>query len=297
MRVRESWVRTKEQLARNNIADASLEAEVLLRHATSKDRAEFFAALNEQLPHTCQQRVNQDVRRRLSGEPLAYILGHREFYGLDLCVSPAVLIPRQETELLVDKIIEFSRQRPEQHLLIADVGTGSGAIAVAVAHCLSNATVYATDSSREALLVADVNRHRHAVSERVHLCHGDLLAPIDSPVDVVVSNPPYLTTKEIDDCPQDIRREPSLALDGGADGLAIVKRLFRQAPSYIRPGGLLVVEIAPSQVESVLAMGRDAFPTARVSFSRDLLGLPRAVTVELALAGTVGPSRGAGAFP
>ena len=289
MKIRESWMRATEQLAHNGVPDASIEAEVLLRHAMDVERADFFAALHHRLDAPDQERVDMSVRRRASGEPLAYILGHREFYGLDIQVDSHVLVPRQETELLVDKVLELAedetfRAAPNRHgraLLIADVGTGSGAIAVAIAHHLPQAIVYATDSSRQALAVADINRRRHGVSNRVHLRQGDLLEALQAPVDVIVSNPPYIRTDELAGLPIEVRREPSGALDGGHDGLQIIHRLFLQAPRRIRAGGCLLVEIAPQQLEDVSRLGREAFPSAKVSFARDLLGLPRVVCVGL----------------
>ena len=296
MRIRESWARATGQLAQMGILDASIEAEVLLRHATSLERAGFFAALHDQLAPHHQEMVERSIQRRLGGEPLAYITGHREFYGLDFDVSPSVLIPRQETELLVDKVLEFFKQRlpidklgagrrcsqytPERHAVIADVGTGSGAIAVAIARHLARATIYAIDSDHEALLVADINRRRHAVWRRVHLLQGNLLEPLRQPVDLIVANLPYLRTDEIASLPPEVRREPPHALDGGSDGLDITKRLLHQAPSYIRPGGALLVEIAPQQLGVVWHTAMEAFHTAHVTFARDLLGLPRVVSID-----------------
>jgi release factor glutamine methyltransferase len=286
MKLRESWVRSMAQLEHAQIADAGIEAEVLIRHALAVERADFFAALNDQLAPPQEARVSRLVERRMAGEPLAYITGRREFYGLDFYVSPGVLIPRQETELLVDRVLEIyvdgslgAHDGPGHKLAIADVGTGSGAIAIAIAHHLPSATVYATDASREALLVADINRRRHAVERRVHLRQGDLLEALEAPVDAIVSNPPYLRTDELAGLPREVRREPSRALDGGADGLDIVRRLMREAPSHLRPGGRVVVEIAPQQLGPVLRLGRKAFPGASLSFARDMLGLPRMVTI------------------
>ena len=280
MNVRESWVRATERLALTGVADASLEAEVLHRHALEADRAQFFATLHEPLAPSHQRQVDRSVRRRAGGEPLAYIIGRREFYGLDLFVNADVLVPRQETELLVDRVLEVAASHPECKR-IADVGTGSGAIAVAVARHLPDATVYATDSSEEALRVADLNRRTHGVAERVDFLHGDLLQPLPTPVDIIVSNPPYLSTGELSGLAPEVRREPASALDGGADGLRTIRRLLRQAPHHIRPDGCILIEIAPQQLDAVTGIAGEAFPSAHVSFARDLLGLPRVVSVQL----------------
>ena len=282
MRIRESLARTGDRLCDAGVPVHRIEAEVLLRHVLGMERAEFFAELDERLAPQHERQVWQLVRRRLDGEPLAYIVGHREFYGLNFVVNSHVLIPRQETELLVDKVLElFSADVPGEHPAIADIGTGSGAIAIAIATHLPRATVYATDASAEALAVTDTNRRRHGVSERVYLCQGDLLEALPGPVDVIVSNPPYIGTREIARLSQEVRREPACALDGGADGLEVSSRLVRQAESYVRPGGHVFVEIAPEQLDAVSRLARHTFPTAAVSFARDLLGLPRAVIVEL----------------
>ena len=181
----------------------------------------------------------------------------------------------------MDAILEQYKARPDQEPVIVDVGTGSGAIAIAIARHLPTATIYATDRSHEALLVADVNRRGHAVSDRVHLIQGDLLESLREPVDVIVSNPPYLTTEELARAQPEIRSEPPQALDGGKDGLDITRRLLRQARSHLRPEGLMVVEIAPQQVGPAMQMGREAFPTAAVSFSLDLSRQPRLVSIIL----------------
>ena len=281
MKVREAWVGTKKQLAHSAVGDASIEAEALLRHTLNMNRAQFFAGLDDDLDVSHDVVIAALAERRIGGEPLAYILGSREFYGLDFYMDAGALIPRQETELLVEMVLEFSSERPQQDLVVADVGTGSGAIAVAIASHLDRATVYATDASHEALLVADINRRRHRVEDRVHLLHGDLADALPVSVDAIVSNLPYLRSDQMVSIPEELRREPSQALDGGADGLDTVRRLLRQAPNHMRPAGRLVIEIAPEQLNSVFAIGRDIFPTADLSSTRDLLGLDRAVVIQL----------------
>ena len=282
MTVRESWVRASDRLAAASVADAALEAEVLLRHAIGVDRAGFFAALGDQVPPVQQEGADRLVERRATGEPLAYIVGMREFYGLELSVSSAVLVPRQETEVLVDQVLEFYAKWPSgRGPVIADVGTGSGAIAVAIAVNMPDATVYATDSSLRALDVADANSRRHGVSDRVRLFYGDLLGALPGKVDAIVSNPPYLSTTEIGGLAPELKREPAAALDGGPDGLDVLGRLIRKAPDYLRSGGLIAVEIAPGQLDHVMETAMAAFPRANVAHVKDLLGLPRVVTASV----------------
>lgn len=219
------------------------------------------------------------MQRRVAGEPLAYITGHREFYGLDFVVSPAVLIPRQETELLVDAALDFARGNADDSISIADVGTGSGAIAVAVAHSLPQAHVHATDCSAAALQVAERNCRKHGVANRVSLLHGDLLDPLPLGVDLIVSNPPYIASRLLPELPREVRREPQLALDGGEHGLDVIGRLIKQAPAKLNAGGRLILEISPEQLEAVRELARTFLPDAVVEHRNDLLELARCVTV------------------
>ena len=282
MRVREAFVGARRRLAQAGIPDASIEAEALMRHVLGLDRAGFFMSLEQRLAAGQTEEVDGLVRRRLEGIPLAYILGHREFYGLELAVDRRVLVPRQETELLVDKVLEFvSARGPEDRIRIADVGTGSGAVGVSVAVHVPQATVYATDISGEALHVANSNRRRHGVEDRVHLVQSDLLEGLVGKFDVIVSNPPYIRSREISGLAAELEREPPRALDGGADGLAVTGRLLRQASTRLRPRGLVLVEIGEDQLEPALALAEQALPGAEVSYTRDLIGLPRVVSAAL----------------
>ncbi len=281
MTVRELWVETRKRLAGQGIADASLEAEVLVRRTTGVDRAQFFATLREPVSEEEADLLDLRVRRRLAGEPLAYIVGDREFYGLDIEVSPAVLIPRQETELLVSLAVEYTQGKEIDELVFADVGTGSGAVAAAIASELPAARVYATDISHEALEVAGANLRNHGVSDRVQVVECDLLEGITARIDVVVSNPPYLRTGEIAALSPEVRNEPRSALDGGASGLDVIARLFRQAYNLVRDGGRVMVEIAPEQLDAVRNLARQAMPAGSTTFERDLMGQPRVVIVDL----------------
>jgi release factor glutamine methyltransferase len=279
--LRESWAGTRDRLAEAGVTDASLEAEVLLRAALGLDRTDFMASLNRGLRKENVRTAERLLARRLAGEPLAYIVGTREFHGLDFEVNPSVLIPRQETEHLVDAVVEYSRRLGDPPLEIADIGTGSGAIAIAVARRLPRVVAHATDLSTAALDVANGNRRRHNVADRVRLYEGDLLETLPGPVDVIVSNPPYIRTADLGGLPPDVRREPTLALNGGPDGLYLTRRLIGDARHYLSPGGRLVVEIAPDQLDAVIGIGTDVFPGAAVRFERDLAGHPRLLVVDL----------------
>ena len=270
-------------LERNGISDSRLEAEVLLRHALKYERAQFYASLNEHISAEHIQHIQhiQDlVDRRIDREPLAYITGQREFYGLDFLVSPNVLIPRQETELLVDAALAFAREHPVGVIAIADIGTGSGAIAIAIGVNLPDSRVYATDCSADALEVANCNRRRHDIANRVSLHRGDLLAPIVQRVDLIVSNPPYIANHLLPGLPPEVLREPQLALDGGDEGLEVIRRLLEQAPPKLKAGGQLILEISPEQLGQVCAMAQEQFPASDIKCINDLLGLARCVTIS-----------------
>lgn len=282
MRTAQSLALTADTLSRAGIPDAGLEAEVLLRHVLCVGRAEFWASIQQRLPASAEDRMQALVDRRIDSEPLAYITGRREFYGLDFSVDSSVLIPRQETELLVEKALDFCSTRgPDARPRVADIGTGSGAIAIAIARHAPSATVYATDVSPSALTTADVNRRRHGVADRVHLFEGDLLDALPCPVDLVVSNPPYIRTADIARLAPEVRREPRASLDGGGDGLDIARRLLSRARGYLRPGGRVLLEISPEQLNAVREAATRLLLGARVSFHRDLLGLPRVVEIQL----------------
>jgi release factor glutamine methyltransferase len=267
-------------LAAAAIEDAWLEAEVLLRHALGVDRAHLLSRLREPLSPAEDAAFRALLKRRLAHEPTAYIVGHREFYGLELKTGPAALIPRPETELLVEEVL--NALKGEGPSLIADIGTGNGAVAVALAVNLPTATVHAIDTSEAALALAQRNAERHGVADRVRFHCGDLLGPLPEPVDAIAANLPYVKSDDWETLPPEIREhEPRLALDGGPTGLREIERLLREAPDHLRPGGLLAVEIAWDQGEAAVAIARECFPRASVSVKRDLAGLDRLLIVQM----------------
>ena len=253
MKVKEALHGTAGKLAGASVEDAALEAELLLMHVMGIDRAGLYVRLDDDLPSKYRSTLSGLIARRLTGEPSAYILGHREFYGLDFYVGPGVLIPRPETETLVDEAAAFIRRNfPSGDPVIADIGTGSGAIAISLAHLFSRSTVYATDISAQALDIAVLNCIRHGV--RVELLKGDLLAPLPQPVDIIAANLPYVRDDEMDGLSEEIRgHEPRVALSGGTDGLDVIRRLITGAPAKLREGGAVLVEIAPSQANELVS--------------------------------------------
>lgn len=281
MKVKDSLRRTAVKLAAKGIDDASLEAELLLMHAMGVERAGLYVRLEDNLSSKHAAALSKLVDRRLKREPAAYILGHREFYGLDFYVNPSVLIPRPETELLVDEAITFARSNfLSCDPLVADIGTGSGAIAVSLARSLPKAGVYAVDISPRALDIAALNCIRHNV--RVELLAGDLLAPLSEPVDMIVANLPYIADGDMDGLSDEIREyEPNVALAGGEDGLDIVRRLIVDAPECLKPGGALLVEVAPAQVNALKAWAGELGPWSYVAPVADAGGFARVLKLIL----------------
>ena len=270
-------------LAGRRTTDGTLDAELLLRHALSLDRARLYASLQDEAEAPEIDLFNSLLERRLDREPLPYIMAHREFYGLEFTVDSRVLIPRPETELLVEKALEFLEARPAgESPVLVDVGTGCGAIAVALARHLPSARIYATDISKDVLEVAWNNCLAHSVEERVRLLEGDLLEPLPEAVDLIVANLPYVRSGDFQNLQEELLFEPRLALDGGPDGLDLIRRLLEQAPGALRKGGAMILEIDPRQADAVTRLVRRAFSGAHVSVARDLAGLDRAVIARRA---------------
>ncbi len=258
--------------------EATLSARMLLAHVLGCTTTELFVHPDRILSAEEWAAYRQLVARRARHEPVAYIVGHRPFMDLDLLVDRRALIPRPETELLVERAIAIATRWP--HPRIADVGTGSGAIAIALAIGLPQAEVIATDTSDAALELARENAVRYAVEGRVTFMHGNLLAPLDMPVNLIVANLPYVSESEYAALPPDIRLyEPREALVAGADGLAAIRALLRTASPYLTADGALLIEIGAQHGEAVRALAARAFPTAEVSSFRDYAGHERIVQV------------------
>ena len=280
MNLREIFNSAGETLMRTGSPDAQLEAEVLIRHVLRIDRATFFRDLEQPVTDCDRERLDDLVNRRLNREPLNYITGLREFYGLDFEVSDSVLIPRQETELLVDTVISLVRSRPKCEMKICDIGTGSGAIAVSVAVNLPSAEVMAIDISQRALDIADANRRMHGVYNRVSLRRGNLLEPVDWKPEIIVSNPPYIKRSDLSLLQPEILYEPSVALDGGPDGLEVIRGLLRQSSDKVSSTGAILFEIDSSQKDSARMLSREYFPNSEISILDDLSGNSRAILIE-----------------
>ena len=278
---------TTDFLRQHGSESPQLDAQLLLAHARQCSRIELFTAYDELATDTLRSEFRELVRQRAAGTPVAYLVGHREFYSLDFRVTPDVLIPRPETEFLVIAVSDQLKAAPtaDNSLTMADVGTGSGVLACCLARLQANAKVWATDISPAALEIARENCTTHGVAERVELMQGDLLAPIPSGIsfDFIVSNPPYVTTAEYGELMKDVREyEPRQALVAGDDGTEVIARLIPQAAEHLRPGGWLMIEISPMLEEVVANLfakdGRFGTPTA----IRDLAGHVRVMRAAVA---------------
>ena len=271
------------------IADASVEAELLLGHVLGMSRTGLYTEPEKPLTSAETERLRDLVRRRLDGEPAAYILGHCEFYGIELYVDSRTLIPRPETELLVEEALELAHRVSHQgkQTIIADIGTGCGAIAISLALALPRAKIYATDISPSALKVAEANCRRHGVSGRVELLQGNLLEPLPQAVDLVVANLPYVKDCEFRDLSPEVREyEPTIALTGGRDGLDKIREMLEQmqAKKSAYPGegpAYLLLEIGQGQGEMVTSLVNDYFPQASIELVSDLGGVERVVKASL----------------
>jgi release factor glutamine methyltransferase len=259
--------------------DARLEAEVLLAHALGSDRAHVLASLSQAVTSDVVESFASLLNQRLAREPLAYIVGIREFFGLEFECASGALIPRPETEMLVEIALEELRRR-DRALAVADIGTGTGAVAVAIARSSGGSGVVATDTSRRALAIARRNAEHHRVAGSVHLVLCDLLRGLRA-FDVIVANLPYVADVEWDGLSPEIREhEPREALAGGPDGTAVLRALLAHAPEHLAPGGLLALEIGATHGEAMRDAANRAFPDARVSVIKDLAGLDRVVAVR-----------------
>ncbi len=271
----------RDRFLRAGIAreEAALDAEVIARHVLDCDRATLLIRARDPLPSAFDRLFEDLVQRRLAREPIAYITGHKEFWGLEFEVTPAVLIPRPETELIIEEALATMPARDTVHQII-DVGTGSGCLATALAIEFASAQVVATDSSAAALEVAERNCSRHNVSNRVNLIHTNLLDGISESADLIVSNPPYVPDADAPHLqPEVVRYEPSSALFAGDGGLQVIRALLAAAPDRLAESGRLIVEFGLGQEPDLHDAARQAGWTVD-RIRRDLQGIPRVAVLR-----------------
>jgi release factor glutamine methyltransferase len=286
--VRRALRQAAASLSGAGIESARLDAELLLAEALGLDRSKLYLHYEAPLEARAEERYRALLARRVDGEPAAYITGRREFWSLDFLVTPAVLVPRPETEMLVEVAVglfEAESQISERKFQILDLGTGSGAISISLAKEITNAEVWATDVSLDALEIARANARRHGVERKIHFLSGDVFEPVrDRPelFDMIISNPPYVRRAALDALPRDVRDfEPRVALDGGADGLEFYRRIIPGALGYLTMSGFLAVEIGADMGEDVARLFTDAGGYAPPQLCRDLAGKQRIVCARM----------------
>jgi release factor glutamine methyltransferase len=286
------------QLRDAHVPSFTLAAELLLLHALGRDRTWLYAHPEECVPDAIAERFQALIARRATGEPTQYLTGKQEFWGLEFEVTPDVLIPRPETEhvmeVALDRLALREARAGRQQMtsgegfLIADIGTGSGCLAIALAKELPEAMFYATDTSQGALVVARRNAVRHGVAERIHFVECNLLEGFESPVnshqlpriDLIVSNPPYIGRRETETLPIEVRRhEPEGALYGGEEGYELYASLISQAAQNLKPGEILVLELGHNSLPAVRPL-LDAPAWTNVGVTNDLAGIPRVIAAE-----------------
>jgi len=274
---------TAKYLAQKETEFPRLDAEVLLAHVLDCKRIDLYGLrFSDIAADDVRQRYKELIRRRLEGCPVAYLVGRKEFFGLEFDITPAVLIPRPDSELVVTECLTLAKKMPRPRIL--DIGTGSGNLAIAVAHQHTAAQVTAIDVSPDALAVARRNAEKHKVHERVRFLAGDLFAPLgpEERFDLILSNPPYIPHEELEKLPPGVRDyEPKRALDGGPGGFMVLERLLNEARNFLEPGGYVIVEIGAPQEKPA----RERFERYReydlAATSHDYSGHPRVLRARM----------------
>lgn len=278
--LRDVWLAAAAELESADIDDARFEAEVLLRHATGLNRAQLYASLTDEIDPAAQHRFEIAIAERTTRKPLAYITGTREFYRLEFRVTPDVLIPRPESELLVDAALDHIRQARFRTPQVADVGAGSGAVGIALARHRRGVNLICSDVSRDALLVARDNAHRLLRRPKTAFIQGDLLTPLPGPFHCVVANLPYIPEDRLAELePEVAEHEPRVALTPGTRGTELILRLITQLPSRLHSNGVAVLEVDPGQEIAIADAARQMLPNAEVTVLDDVSQQPRAVRI------------------
>jgi len=250
----------------------------LLMEALQKPKPWIIAHSDEKLSPNVIQKIDLDLNRVIKGEPLAYILGHWEFFGLDFIISQDVLIPRPETELMVERAIHWMKVHPNYHLA-ADVGTGSGCIAISIAKYIHDLNIIASDISFSALRVAHKNIKHHNMKSRISLLCANTLQPLNSKFGLICANLPYIPSENLKSL--EVRKyEPMQALDGGKDGMRIIHGLLKNVSHYLQNDGLLLLEIESNQGKKALRCSKSIFPFAKINILKDLAGRDRLLLIE-----------------
>ena len=279
MTLKQAIQRARDRLQSYHIENPGLTVEVLLMYSLKINRVRLYQTLEDELNAEVEIDFLRLIERHMNGEPVAYITGRKEFFGIDFVVDNRVLIPRPETELLVDKALtQAAVNNPDS---IADIGTGCGTVAVPLALKLPGVKIYATDISAAALEVAALNCREQGVADKINLLQGNLLEPLPEPVDMIIANLPYMRKDDITGS-RGLSFEPGLALDGGEDGLSVIRQFCAQVKNRLKPNGLLLMEIGVGQGEPVTELLNKYFTGAvTINTYRDYAGIERVVQMTL----------------
>jgi len=285
MIIKEALNNGSQLLREFKLPGAELDAEVLLAHSLSKTRTQLYSNGDIAITPSQRRHYRKLLTRRASYEPVAYLIGKKEFYGLEFNVNRHVLIPRPETETLVELALDNVREGGYVRPSILEVGTGSGAITISLATQLKQARFTACDISRQALSTARQNANNHNVSQRISFVRSDVLSRVTGRYDMIVANLPYLTNQQIDELPRDIKKyEPNLALAGGPDGLHVYETLLRQVKAIAKPGTTILCEIGPNLRAGFEVLVKSTLPeSTTVTFHNDLAGRIRVARVVLGM--------------
>ena len=268
---------TTEYLKKNQIEEPHLEAEILLSHALNSERIKLYIDFEKIVDKNILATFKGYITRRAKGEPSAYITGNKQFMSLNFTVTKDVLIPRPETELLVENAIELSKKIAVKAAIL-DIGTGSGAIAVSLAKFIENSEIVATDLSEKALEVAAMNAKKLGVENKIKFLKADLFPEDAREFDIIVSNPPYIKTSLISGLQREVKDfEPLSALDGGVDGLTYYRAILEKASSYLKENGSVILEISPELAKDIVSFARNTLTSKDIRIIKDLNGLYRVV--------------------
>ncbi len=280
---------TLDYFSHRGIENPRLDAELLISYALNSSRVQLYTQFDRVLEPEELKKIKELIKRRALREPLAYIRGVKEFYSLEFIVSPAVLIPRPETELLVEEVLKNPPNPPlskggEGGFKILDLGTGSGCIAITLAKHLPQAQIWAMDISADALEIAKLNAKKHGVENQISFIQGDILLPEIQkalpPFDLIISNPPYIPSDQIPGLAPEVIYEPKLALEGGPDGLHFYQQISLFSKTHLKPNGWIILEIGENQAESLKTLFHDA-GFESVEIQKDLAGKNRLLLTKL----------------
>lgn len=281
MKIKEVLQKAILELKENGIEEATNLARMLLAFVLKKEKIYLVINQEEDVAKDKEDEFNKGVKRLLQGEPIQYIIGKQEFMGIDFVVDKRVLIPQPDTEILVEKVIEICKNLKEPNIL--DLCTGSGAIAVSLNKFLKEAKITASDISKETLEIAKINDKQG----EIHFIESNLFENIEEKFDVIVSNPPYIKTEEIQTLSKEVQNEPHLALDGGQDGLKFYREIIKEAHKYLKPKGYLCLEIGEDQKEEVIELIKEAKKYTDIQIYKDLGGNDRVIICNIVTIQTI----------